>query len=290
MSSPFPLDAHEDYLAWRTRKLAGLPNSIAALRVQVARLDAPSPAEIQAIRERLARCNMALVDCGDPGQIQAKGLLELGRRLGLRRTNEHLYTDEQAVSTIRVAPQGTAADYIPYTNRPLNWHTDGYYSPVAEPVRAWMLFCVQDAMLGGENALLDPEIAYLRLRDEDPALIRALMDPQALTIPPGSGAQGARREASVGPVFSFPEGRLHMRYTARTRHAIWRAEPTLTRAREALARLFSSNEGFIYRHKLRPGEGYVTNNVLHNRSGFEGASETDRARTLLRVRYLDRID
>lgn len=282
-------DDPERYRAWRTRKLADYPRDVAALRVRVARLDEPTAAELAAIRERIAKCNMALVDCSDPFQVRPAALLRLGQRLGLTRTDSHLCAETDGVSEIRVEPAGRAGEYIPYTNRPLNWHTDGYYNPPERAVRAWTLFCAQDAVTGGENALLDPEIAYLRLHDQDPALTVALMDPQALTVPAHDQDGVTLREASVGPVFSWRDGALQMRYTARPRHAHWCPSAALAAAREALARLLSSDEGFIFRHKLRPGEGYVTNNVLHNRTGFEMPVSPNPGRTLLRVRYLDRI-
>lgn len=284
--SPFSLDDPASYRAWRAHKLADYPRSIEALRVRVQCLAAPSSTELAAIGARIAQCNMALIDCGDPDQVEADSLLRLGAPLGLRRTDHHLRADAQAVSTIRVARAGRASELIPYTNRPLNWHTDGYYNPPRRAVRAWLLFCRQDAVQGGENALLDHEIAYLRLRDQDPELIRALLDPQTLGLPANEEAGADRREATFGPVFSWPQGALEMRYTARARHAIWQPTPAVTAAREALARLFSGDEGCIFRHKLRPGEGYVTNNVLHNRSGFDADGAE---RTLLRVRYLDRV-
>ena len=110
-------------------------------------------------------------------------MLAFGRRLGLVRLATNLCADERAVSAVAVRPTGRASEYIPYTDRPLSWHTDGYYQPPGSEVRAWMLFCVRDAAVGGENTLLDPEIAYIQLRDEDPSLIRALMEPDAMTVP-----------------------------------------------------------------------------------------------------------
>lgn len=290
MPSPFSLDNPAGYRAWRARKLADYPRSIEALRVPIRRLAEPNRTEVAALLERLAKCNMALVDCGDPAQIRPDALLQLGKRLGLRHTDHHLCADAHAVSTIRVEAAGRASALIPYTNRPLNWHTDGYYNPPERAVCAWMLFCRQDAARGGENALLDPEIAYLRLRDQDPEFIQALLHPQTLGVPGNAEAGPDRRETTFGPVFAWPQGALEMRYTARARHVIWHSSPAVAAAREALTRLFSGNEDFIYRHKLRPGEGYISNNVLHNRSGFQATDPSVPGRTLLRVRYLERID
>ena len=46
-----------------------------------------------------------------------------------------------------------------------------------------LLHCTAAAETGGENGLLDHEIAYIRLRDKDPDHIEALMHPEAMTIP-----------------------------------------------------------------------------------------------------------
>ena len=68
----------------------------------------------------------------------------------------------------------TAAEdvyYIPYTNRPLNWHTDGYYNRPEEQVRGIVMHCAAESASGGENLFLDQEIAYILLRDADSRFI-----------------------------------------------------------------------------------------------------------------------
>ena len=66
---------------------------------------------------------------------------------------------------------------------PIKWHTDGYYNPPERQVRSFVLHCVHSAAQGGENRLLDHEIAYLMLRDENADFIRALSTADAMTIP-----------------------------------------------------------------------------------------------------------
>jgi hypothetical protein len=65
-------------------------------------------------------------------------------------------------------------DFIPYTHKPINWHTDGYYNTLDRRILGMTLHCAQDAEAGGENALLDHEIAYIQLRDANPDYIAAL--------------------------------------------------------------------------------------------------------------------
>jgi hypothetical protein len=287
MPDPFDLTDSAAYLAWRARKLSDWPWRTDELRVDVADLASPDPAELAAIGALIAKCNLALIACRSPAQIDAAAVLAFGRRLGLARLDANLCADEQAVSAIAVRPTGQAGEYIPYTNRPLSWHTDGYYQAPGSEVRAWMLFCRRDAAVGGENALLDPEIAYIHLRDENPCLIQALMEPDAMTVPANIRGSVQLRPASTGPVFSVIEGRLHMRYSARTRNIHWKSTPALDAARERLTRLLSQPSVYMFRYKLKPGEGYVSNNVLHNRAGF--TDPTGSGRLLLRTRYLDRV-
>lgn len=288
MTSPYSLNSPRAYSAWRTAKLRDYPRSADALRVPIADLAHPSAEELSLIRRRLAKANAALVRCADPSQITPQQMLALGHRLGLHRLDDNPCADPQAVSHLQVAGGGDAGEYIPYTNRALGWHTDGYYNPPERQVRAWMLFCVRAAAAGGENRLLDHEIAYIRLRDQDPALIEALMAPDACRIPANIKDGIELRGASIGPVFSIRDGALHMRYTDRTRSIQWRQDALLDAAREALRLLFSRGDDYMFRLRLQPGDGLISNNVLHDRAPFTDAAETPRL--LFRARYLDRIE
>lgn len=288
----FPPDP-SPYLAWRERRLAAYPATIEDLRVELALLAKPSAGERTAIAGRIAAFNLALISA-PAHQVTPEAILSFGRALGLTTADSNLFADHRAVSTIAAAG-GTddRADYIPYTTKALSWHTDGYYNAPGAQVRAWTLFCLRAARAGGANSLLDPEIAYITLRDQSPDLIRALAHPQAFTIPANiqANVQGGRvlRPESQGSVFSVDNGALHMRYSARSRNVNWRGTPETQAARAALDRLFSSESSYIFTHTLQPGEGLVSNNVLHNRTGFEDSSDPGAGRLLYRVRYRDRI-
>ncbi|UHD17729.1 TauD/TfdA dioxygenase family protein [Thiocapsa bogorovii] len=321
MDDPFDLSQTNAYSKWRARKLRAYPAENADLRVPVGRLDQPTPEERDALKTRIDTFNMALVAV-DPAEIQTETLLAFTRALGLRRADANLFADASAVSHIAASrthpgrphsgrthsagpnpgdetrvdtdlepPGGTTlGEFIPYTDKPLSWHTDGYYNTTDEQVGAWCLFCVRAARHGGENGLIDHEMAYLQLRDESPQHIAALSHPQALTIPAHVQDGRTRRAESVGPVFSVRNGHLHMRYSARARHVLWRDTPDTHAARAALDRLFSRPDVFTFRYKLRPGEALVSNNVLHCRSGFDDDEDPAKARLLYRIRFLDRID
>jgi hypothetical protein len=89
-------------------------------------------------------------------------------------------------------------------------------------------------------------------------------------------------------VFSIdPQGNLHMRYTARKRNIAWREDGLTQEAVSCLTAFLDSDSPYIFRHALQPGEGYLGNNVLHNRTAFE--DDEQQHRLLYRARYFDRI-
>ena len=137
---------------------------------------------------------------------------------------------------------------------------------------------------------MDCEVAYIQLRDENPDYIRALMAADAMTIPPNVQNGKEIRPEQAGPVFSVAaDGHLHMRYSARTRNIVWRDDSTTQAAVEFLLNLFQPDSPYIFRHRLKSGQGVLSNNVLHCRSSFEDDAASGRTRLLYRARYFDRI-
>ncbi len=78
-----------------------------------------------------------------------------------------------------------------------------------------------------------------------------------------------------------------MRYSARAGNIQWKQDETLQAALAFMENLFSSARTYIYRHRLQPGQCLVSNNVLHNRSGFRDSP--DQRRVIHQVRYQQRI-
>jgi alpha-ketoglutarate-dependent taurine dioxygenase len=211
----------------------------------------------------------------------------LGLQLGLERLDGNYLVDDDGISSITPGA-GTRGEFIPYTDRAIGWHTDGYYNPASRRIRAMTLHCVRAAAEGGESALMDHELAYLLLRDEDPEFVRALSAPDALTIPPRLEGETVARPAETGPVFSVdePEGVLHMRYTARGVNIAWKYDERTRAARAALERILADSP-HVFRLRLEPGMGIVCNNVLHARTAFRDTPQ--HRRLLYRARYYDRI-
>ena len=246
-------------------------------------------AERAALLERIARANMALYR--SPVVVADKQLpRRLGAQLGLHRLDANWLADEDGISQIRVS-QATdgRGGFIPYTDRAIRWHTDGYYHPGERRIHGMILHCVRPALSGGVNALFDHEMAYLGLRDMSPAHVRALMQSDAMTIPGRDDDDGVARPAQTGPVFSVnaADGSLHMRYTARTRSIEWKSDSATRAAVAALEALLASDSPWIMRIRLSAGMGVVGHNMLHERSGFE--DDATQPRLLYRARFLDRI-
>ncbi|MFU8837675.1 MAG: TauD/TfdA family dioxygenase [Thiohalomonadaceae bacterium] len=287
-ANPFLLGDEAAYRQWRVDKLRDYPRSSAELIVDVADPFQLTAAEHEQLASLLRRCNMAIYRTrlgSNPDKAIPRALAE---RFGLRRLDSNLLADEDGLSSITVSSEGDRPTYIPYTNRPINWHCDGYYNTGAQQIRGMLLHCVQDAADGGDNRLLDPEIIYLQLRDIDPAHIVALMAEDAMSIPPGRDGEGEERAASVGPVFSLDaEGHLHMRYTARKRNIAWKDDALTRAALAALEGLLEDDNPYRFRAHLEPGMGLICNNVLHTRDGFTDLPDAPK-RLLYRARYFDR--
>lgn len=287
MGNPFSLDDNAAYQRWREQKLAAAPASVSDLIVEVRDPRALTAAEHQALSAVIKRCNMAIY--ASPMLEEDTDILrKLGAQFGLNQLDANWLAGEDGISSIRVFDGGTRKHYIPYTDKPIKWHTDGYYNPPERQIRAMVLHCVRSAASGGDNRLMDHELAYLQLRDEDPQHIRALMQADAMTIPERVDETDGVRPAQSGPVFSLDaQGHLHMRYTARTRSIEWKKDAATAAAVSALEKLLASESPLVFHARLEPGMGLLCNNVLHDRGAF--TDNPEHPRLLYRARYLDRI-
>jgi alpha-ketoglutarate-dependent taurine dioxygenase len=276
-----------DYLDWRKRKLSNYPTSAEDLIVKVKDPVRLNDQEYRAIGRLLDSCNMAIWGSESSQENAKYATLNIGRQFGMQELDHNMGADHDGVSELTVREGQWRAEYIPYSNKPLHWHTDGYYNTDDRKILGMVLYCVQDAARGGENALMDHEIAYIHLRDTNPDYIQALLHPEAMTIPANIVNGREIRPDRAGPVFSVLEdGALHMRYTARTRSIIWRDDALTKEAVDCLVEFLASDTPYIFRARLAPGQGLICNNVLHDRSGFD--NDETHERKLFRLRYYDR--
>jgi hypothetical protein len=284
----FDLADEAAYQAWRATKLARFPKTLAELVVEVRDPRALSSSERQALFDRCKRANMAIYASPAGGGPDKEIPRQLGLQLGLRDLDPNYLADDDGISPLAVAERGTRGEFIPYTNRGIRWHTDGYYNPGERTVRAVLLHCVERAETGGENDLLDHEIAYLQLRDRNPQHIRALMAGDAMTVPARIEGGRVERQAQAGPVFSVDAGGfLHMRYTARAVSIEWKKDAATQAALAALEDILGTASPWVFRGRLEPGMGLVSNNVLHTRTPFTDSPRHQRL--IYRARYYQRV-
>ncbi len=282
--------------AWQTWRAARLESAESALGSGFVTIQDPANLDESERAEILARCentNMALYQLApsDNESDIRESLRQMAESLDMGLPEGHRSAGDKGIVALTVSDKSTQRGFIPYSRKAMNWHTDGYYNDPAHEIRGFILHCVQDASQGGRNQLLDPAIAYIRLRDENPDYITALMHPQAMTIPPNTEADGSIRPASIGPVFAQDSrGNLTMRYTARTRSIEWRDDPLTIEAADFLRNLLMNGDPLMREIKLKPGQGVLNNNVLHNRTAFDPDETGTRSRRLIyRIRFFNRI-
>ncbi len=292
MNSPFALENDDLYQRWRANKLENYPTQLADIVVELKDSKKMTDAEHTAILDRCKQSNMAIY-AGNTGDDPDRKIPHyIGQRFGLSNLNHNWLGDEDGLTSLTVAEveDKKRKNYIPYSNRPIKWHTDGYYNTSDKQIHAVLLHCVQPAIEGGENALLDNEIAYILLRDQNPDYIRLLMQNDVMIIPPRLNKDNEIvRKEEAGPIFSVnpKTGNLHMRYTIRTHNVIWKQDAETQAALNALTEILYSDSPFILHGRLESGMGLISNNVLHDRTGFSDSDEQHRL--LYRARYFDRM-
>ena len=212
-------------------------------------------------------------------------LLRLTTQLGLHRPLSNPCADADCISHIKASSRGQ--QYIPYTNKALGWHTDGYYQQGEDAVLSFAMHCARPAAVGGDNHYVDPAALYALIANENPDYLSALRHPQAFSIPANTRA-GDERAACSQAVFSFDhDGHLRMRYTQRARNIRWRDDANTRKAVAFINEALDRPSRFRLRHKLKAGEGVIANNVLHKRSAF--SEDPRRTRLLYRMRWPMRV-
>ncbi len=288
---PSPFDPGTDslYQSWRDAKLQDYPTNLGDLVVEIDDPRKLTQSEYDAILARCRKANMALYAGKTGADPDPEIPLSLARRFGLQDINKNWLADETGLTSLTVRDEGIRQHYIPYTNRAIHWHTDGYYNTADKQIHGLNLHVVQQAATGGENALMDHEIAYILLREKNPDYIRALMAPTVMTIPARIDEGGTvGRKEEPGPVFGItPAGDLHMRYTIRVNNVFWTDEPMAVEALTYLKEILQTPSPYIYRGRLESGMGLVSNNVLHDRAAF--TDDATHKRHYYRARYFDRL-
>ncbi len=286
-SSPFHPDNAAGYQAWRAQKLAGYPQQGSDLIVEVKDPAQLTDSEYAALWQRIAKTQMAIYATSMGESEDKEPIRKLAAQFGLTHLDANWLSDEDGISSLTPQDEDGQArgEFIPYTHRPIRWHTDGYYNPRERRIWAMTLHCVRAADEGGVNDLYDHELAYIALRDANPNHIRSLMMDDAMAIPAREDANGIARAIESGPAFAVEEDQLHLRYTARTQSIAWKDDDATRAAVKAIEALLASHPMGSYALRLEPGLGLICNNTLHTRSGFTDRPE--HRRLLYRARYHD---
>ena len=283
------LKEKHSYEEWRAQKLYKYPNDVQQLIIELNNPIKLMDKELLDIKSSCLKANIAIYRCTENEQNDRNILISIAQQLGLHQLDANVCAEEDRISVITDKGK-QATPYIPYTNHPLNWHTDGYYNAHQQRIHSFMMHCVQPAKSGGENMYLDPEIAYILLRDQNPDYITALMQDDVMMIPANTLNAKQIRPAQSGPVFYIDDTSqaLCMRYTARKRSIVWKQDKVVQHALAFLQDVLQDSP-YIFHYSLKAGEGVICNNVLHNRSAFDDYEDENKKRMLFRGRFYNRV-
>ena len=291
-NSPFLLDNEAGYQQWKKGKLESCSRFSPNKTIKIEDQGYLSPKTLGEIASQIETFNFALFELDAANSdFSTHDLLNFGQLLGLYRVDVNLGAEPDGVTRLCVVESSDKRSrYIPYTNRALNWHTDGYYNPPSSCINAFSLYCVEPAGQGGENFVLDHEMLYMQIRDADSELLLALMDSNVMMVPANISDDRVVRQAESGPVFNIDNetGRLNMRYSARPQNICWKTDDLSTRALKLLHEILIDSE-YITTFKLESGQGMVSNNVLHGRKAFVDVQAGNSSRLYYRARYYDAI-
>jgi hypothetical protein len=280
----FDLGSDEDYLKWRDEKLAAYPNNVGELVVELGDMTAMSPAEKTRILETVERANMCVFTAGS-AELEMSSLLALGRQLGVTRTDKsarHAQSDE-------LTDSGILNRAVPFSTRHCNWHTDATYYGSDKTIQALFLLCKRPALEGGSNKVLDHEMLYLRLRDQDPGALEVLMTRNCFNYRnPATGEIDRRRGGKV--FWTNADGHLCHRFSFRKTDMAWSEDSDVAAARKALESLISDESAHVIEGRLESGMGLISNNVLHTRERLVDSDDAARKRLLFRARFYDRVN
>ena len=267
-----------EFLRWAEEKEKNIPQNTDGILVNIHDINNVKISEISKIKEIISKYNCCIYSSKTVLKSNTN-LLKFVELVGMK-TYDCNNIESNEISTITPL-QNNKVNYIPYTDKSLNWHTDGYYD--RKSIFSWLLHCVNPAAQGGENYLLDHELALREyvLKNDD---INNLMAEDAITIPESKDT--LRSEISTY-IFSLKNQykKLHMRFSMRKDNI-----GTSPKASSAVIKLREIIENdcakYSLTYKLQKNEGIITNNILHGRKAFKDAKVN---RKLLRIRSYERL-
>ena len=287
MNSPFLLENQTEYKKWRDNKLAQYPASKNKILVKLNNSNLNNNS-INLLRDSINKYNFGIYEFNS--KLTNEYLKKFCSKLKLLQSVSNLLADENDISNITnqntERKQSSGVEYIPYTNKQLNWHTDGYYYPIDSAVKSFLLHCEHPAKSGGENILLDHEIMYIFLRDHNTDYIKILMQNDIMEIPGNKNINGS--SSIKGPVFYIDEKNfLNMRFTSRQQNIIWQKSDMIKKIKDYIFSFIAEDNYYTFNILLRENQGYIANNVLHKRKEYV---DGDKKRLLKRLRFSERVE
>jgi len=278
------LNNPDDYNYWRDEKLANALTKLDNCIVEIRNPLALTTAEKNQIQRLCQHNNFALIQT-QPQADYSHSIVQLNQQLGLIAPDNHLFVSNDTLAHITPTSDKQQGEFIPYTTKPIGWHTDGYYNPLEQRIRSFSLFCVNPASSGGENSWLDNDMLYILLRQQNPEAADLLTRTDAMTIPAHSENGKILRPKSVGAIFMPDHNQLYLRYTQRKKYVQFTDE--VVAAVALLDDILAKGSAYHFQHLMAKNQGIICNNVIHRRSGF--VDDKSNPRLLLRGRYFVRV-
>ena len=201
-----------EFKQWALEKEDNIPLNIDDLIVKIHDINHATLAEISNIKDIIKRFNCCIYQSRVGLNAQAD-LMNFAQSIGME-TYDTNNIHNSPISLIMSLETKNTLNYIPYTNKKLNWHTDGYYDE--KPIFSWLLHCEEPAYSGGENYLLDHELAireYIIKYDN----LESLSSLDAFTIP---GNTHANRGETKGYICDNDNEykKFHMKFSMREKN------------------------------------------------------------------------
>jgi hypothetical protein len=268
-----------EFKQWALEKEDNIPLNIDDLIVKIHDINHATLAEISNIKDIIKRFNCCIYQSKVALNAQAD-LMNFAQSIGME-TYDTNNIHNSPISLIMSLETKNTLNYIPYTNKKLNWHTDGYYDE--KPIFSWLLHCEEPAYYGGENYLLDHELAireYIIKYDN----LDSLSSLDAFTIP---GNAHANRGETKGYVCDSDNKykKFHMNFSMREKNMKLN-EQSKTAIMRMKKIIKEDCKKYCLTYKLSKNEGIISNNILHGRNSFEDGKAM---RKLYRIRSYERI-
>ena len=272
----------DDYKRWADKKLAGFTNKIDNLLVEINNPLNISSAEKNQIIQIINANNMVFFSVNKQAPNMKEQIKSYASMLGMGDYELDSKSDIDGLTEIKIYEKSNQeSGYIPYSDKPLNWHTDGYYNDRENSILSWLLYCVSPSENGGVNRYMDHEIAYI-LYNENYQNIGKLMISDSYIIP--ENKSNGRVEIR-NPVFSFEKQKLNMKFTMRGKNIIWNNK--IKDDVNDLKKIIENSHDYHITHKLQSGQGIIANNVIHMRTAFTNSENNNRL--LYRLRSKKRV-